>query len=197
MRMSYLGCMWGFDLDARVSEYTAPEGRQEDHSVRLGDLVFHIETDGRVIQVPRGADLVTWLESTVKACWVRAASHKPGARVKGKLISRRSTGEAEFLDDLVQLVALSGVRKGDQLFTRYPGNAGGVKTRKELTGRMVRDQLKLTAAMENPNPNHFSSHSLRKGATTHLSTPGASDADIRNRGNYAADSEVPRLTYDY
>ena len=129
--------------------------------------------------------MVTWLESTVKACWVRAASHKPGARVKGKLISRRSTGEAEFLDNLVQL--------GDQIFTRYPGNAGGVKTRKELTGRMVRDQLKLTAAMENPNPNHFSSHSLRKGATT----PGVSHADIRNRGNYVADSEVPRLTYDY
>ena len=69
-----------------------------------------------------------------------------------------------------------------------------------MTGQMVRDQLKLTAALEitSPlNPNYFSSHSLRKGATTHLSTQGAWDADIRDRGNYMADSEVPRLTDDY
>ena len=49
MRMSYPGCVWGFDLNARVSEYTAPEGSQEDHSVRLSDLIFDIDTEGRVI----------------------------------------------------------------------------------------------------------------------------------------------------
>ena len=160
MRMSYPGCVWGFDLNARVSEYTAPEGSQEDHSVQFSDLIFDIDTEGRVIQVPGGADSVTWLKNTVKACWVKAASHKPGAIVKGKLISRRSAEEAEFLDDLVQWIALSGVRNGDQLFTIYAGNSGGVKMRKELTDRMVRDQLKVTAALKNLNPNYFSSHSL-------------------------------------
>ena len=127
----------------------------------------------------------------MKACWVRPASHKASAIVKGKLISCRSAEEAEFLDDL------SGVREGDQLFTRYAGNSGGVKTRKELTDRIVRDQLQLTAALENLNPNYFSSPSFWKGITTHLRAQGASDADFRNRGNYVACSEVPRLTYDY
>ena len=97
----------------------------------------------------------------------------------------------------MQWVALSGVQKGDQLFTRYAGNSGGVKTRKKLTGRMVRDQLKVTAALENLNPNYFSSHSLRKGAATHLRAQGASDADIRDRGDYGSSSEVPRHTYDF
>ena len=44
---------------------------------------------------------------------------------------------------------------GDQLFNRYAGNSGGVETKKELTGRIVRDQLKLTAALENLNLNYF------------------------------------------
>ena len=69
MRRSYLGCMLGFD----------PERSQEDHSVRLSDLIFDVKTKGGVIQVPGGADSVTWLESTVKACCVKPASHKPGA----------------------------------------------------------------------------------------------------------------------
>ena len=127
----------------------------------------------------------------MKACRVKPASHKPSAIVKGKLISCRSAEEAEFLDDL------SGVREGDQLFTKYAGNSGGVKTRKELTDRMVRDQLQLTAALKNLNPNYFSSPSFWKGVTTQLRAQGASDADIRNRGNYVVGSEVPRLTYDY
>ena len=46
MRMSYLGCMWGFDLDAQCK---APE---RSHSVRLSDLIFDVETEGGVIQVP-------------------------------------------------------------------------------------------------------------------------------------------------
>ena len=49
MRMSYLGCIWGFDLDARVLECKAPE---RSHSVRLSDLIFDVETEGGVIQVP-------------------------------------------------------------------------------------------------------------------------------------------------
>ena len=133
----------------------------------------------------------------MKACRVKPTSHKPSAIVKGKLIRCRSVEEAEFLDYLVRWVALSGVREGDQLFTRYAGNSGGVKTRKELTDRMVRDQLQLTAALENLHPNYFSSPSFWKGATTHLRAQGASDADIRDRGNKVVGSEVPRLTYDY
>ena len=102
MRMSYLGCIWGFDLDARVLECKVPE---RSHSVRLSDLIFDVETEGGVIQVPGGADSVTWLESTVKACWVKPTSHKPSAIVKGKLIRCRSVEEAEFLDYLVRWVA--------------------------------------------------------------------------------------------
>ena len=45
LRMTNLGCMWGYDLDARVSEYTAPEIGLEGHCVRAGDLVLGASCD--------------------------------------------------------------------------------------------------------------------------------------------------------
>ena len=45
-RMTYLGCVWGFDLSARVSEYTVPEPRAQDHCIRLDDLSFFCKTPG-------------------------------------------------------------------------------------------------------------------------------------------------------
>ena len=42
-RMSYLGCMWGFELGAMVSEYTQPEPGGTDRCVRTDDLTFTIE----------------------------------------------------------------------------------------------------------------------------------------------------------
>ena len=39
-RMRYLGCMWGFEMGARVSEYTKPEPGGTDHCVRTDDLTY-------------------------------------------------------------------------------------------------------------------------------------------------------------
>ena len=132
-----------------------------------------------------------------QGCWVRTATQKTGAVVKDKFIGRRSEGEAQFLGDLVEWIINSGVRGKDRLFTRLTVFGRGKITRKELTGRMVRERVKEAAALEGLNPEYFSAHSLRKGATTHMSARGVSEADILDRGNYAAGSEVPRVTYDY
>ena len=43
MRMTYLACMWGFDQSARISEYTVPEPRAQDHCIRLDDLSFYLD----------------------------------------------------------------------------------------------------------------------------------------------------------
>ena len=66
-----------------------------------------------------------------------------------------------------------------------------------LTGRAVRDQIKDTCERLGFPPNHFSSHSLRKGAITHMRANGASEDDRRDRGNYAPGSQVMNTTYDY
>ena len=61
---------------------------------------------------------------------------------------------------------------------------------------MIREQIKEAAKKEELDPAYFSSHSLRKGATTQMRALGVPDADIRDRGNYAP-GLVMRITYDY
>ena len=54
-RMVYIGCVYGYDLGARVSEYTAPEKGNEDHCVRAGDLNFDVIQGERDVKVLGGA----------------------------------------------------------------------------------------------------------------------------------------------
>ena len=71
------------------------------------------------------------------------------------------------------------------MFARYIDLGKGQLTRKELHGRMIREQIKEAAKKEELDPPYFSSHSLRKGATTQMRALGVPDADIRDRENYA------------
>ena len=200
-RMAYLGCVWGFDQSARVSEYTVPEPRAEDHCVRLDDLTFYSTTpEGTVPSVGSAlaASLVgvsddSPLIGNVLECRVIGASSKGKRVVKAKLIGRRSLDESTFLDELVLFIARSGASGGDALFSVR--NATGIKT--SLTGRAVRDHIKDTCRRLGLPPNYFSSHSLRKGAVTHMRANGASEDDRRDRGNYAPGSQVMHTTYDY
>ena len=44
--LAYIGCIWGFDQSARISEYTMPEGDAEDHCIRVDDLTFILSSGG-------------------------------------------------------------------------------------------------------------------------------------------------------
>jgi hypothetical protein len=52
--MKYLGCMWGFEIGARVGEYTRAEPAGSDHCNRIDDLTFVIETPGATKTVSGG-----------------------------------------------------------------------------------------------------------------------------------------------
>ena len=41
--MTLKGCVWGFELIARVSEYTQPEPEVTDHCMKTDKLTFTIE----------------------------------------------------------------------------------------------------------------------------------------------------------
>ena len=56
----------------------------------------------------------------------------------------------------------------------------------ELTGRSIRDQIKATFTLDSLDPSYFSSHCLRKGATTHMTS------QIEGIMRF----EVARMTYD-
>lgn len=191
-RVVYVASMWAYDMDARVSEYTAPEAGGEDHCVGAGDLEFELAGGERI----RGGQEMP-PPTTVLRCWVKAASQKTGSALKMKLIGRRTPEEGQFLDDLICWVAHSQVTETDRLFSRYIRLKSGRRSKKELSARMIRDQIKETCVFENLPAEHFSSHSLRKAATTHMSALGASEADMKDRGGYSAGSRVMASTYDY
>ena len=87
----------------------------------------------------------------------------------------------------------AGVMTEDRLFTRYLCRGDGTFSRKHLTARMVRDQLKATAEVEGLDPAFISAHSLRKAAATHIRALGVTGDDMRDRGNYAGDEQYVRL----
>ena len=119
----------------------------------------------------------------VQGCLVRAFTHKTGRVVKQKFIGRRAPLEEQFLNDLVEWILRSGVDGGDRFFTRYIDLGKGQLSREELHGIMIGEQIKEAAKKEELDPAYFSSHSLRKGATTQMRALGVPDADIRDRGN--------------
>jgi hypothetical protein len=95
-RVKYLGCMWGFEMGARVSEYTRAEPGGSDHCIRVDDLTFRIETP-TVIRTLSGGSLAAHGAAESQAglrqiseCSVLGTSSKGKVAVKPKLITRRT-----------------------------------------------------------------------------------------------------------
>ena len=198
-RMTYIGCMWAFEMVARVSEYTTPEPGGVDHCIRVDDLIFiailpsgsrslHGSRIGEMGLASGGID-----RASVVECRAMAVTAKGKKLVKPKIVGRRSEEESAFLDDLMEFMAHSGTTGKDELFTFRPV-AG---TRVRLRSKDVRRALKDTCERNGLDPEYFSSHSLRKGAITEMRSLGASEDDRRDRGNYAPNSQVMNITYDY
>ena len=201
-RAVYIAVVWAYDQDARVSEYTAPELRGEDHCIRVGDLSFEVvSTTGKTMvrggelpfeEAARGCNGETY----ISACWVRASTHKCGSVVKSKMIGRRTPEEERFLLDLVEWLSHSGGRPEDRLFKRYATIRGKISAR-ELRRKDVKEGITGACEDNDLNPIYFSTHSLRKASTSHMRAMGVSIDDRRDRGNYSANSEVLNEVYDY
>ena len=198
-RMTYIGCMWAFEMGARVSEYTTPEPGGVDHCVRVDDLTF-VAVLPSGTQSLRGSaltglgmvDSVVW-RSNVMECRATAVTAKGKKLVKPKIVRRRSAEESRFLDDLMDFIVHSGSTGKDELFSYRCDTSAHVK----LRSRDVREALKGACEENGLDPNYFSSHSPRKVAITEMRSLGASEDDRRDRGNYAPNSQVMNLTYDY
>ena len=202
-KMTYIGCMWGYDMDARISEYTAHEAGAEDHCVRCRDLVLGVRGPTGSYQIEGGAPFFTDLRegrasaSQILGFRVLTASQKTGAPVKAKTVGRRSSEESQFLEDLVTFMAYSKVMPSDELFCRYIERQSGIVDRKRLQGRMVREAVKGVCRDAGLPEDYFSSHSLRKAATTQMRAMGVSELDMIDRGSYVEGSKVMRAVYDY
>jgi hypothetical protein len=191
--------MYGFETAGRIGEFTHCELGNQDHCARVDDFTFAVESLGATKSVLGSGLPALKLTDTVEGrqsiteCRVRTVSSKGKVVVKPKLIARRSTEEAQFLDDLVAWITYSGTAGTDEVFSYRKSDDTVVR----LTGRSVRDEIKKTCASNGLPPDYFSAHSLRKGAITHMRAQGASEDDRRDRGNYAAGSTVMNSVYDY
>ena len=198
-RMSYIGCMWAFEMGARVSEYTTPEPGGVDHCIRVDNLTF-------IAVFPSGTRSIYGSElaglglaggvagrPNIEECRAIGVTAKGKTLVKPKIVRRRSMEESRFLDDLMDSIVHSGSTSKDELFSFRCEASIHVK----LRPKDVREALKNACEANGLDPDYFSSHSLRKGAITEMRCLGASEDDRRDRGNYAPNSQVMNLTYDY
>jgi integrase len=94
---------------------------------------------------------------------------------------------------MIEFIVRAGARGDEELFgfRKQDGN------RVALTARAVRYEMKDIARRNGLPPNYFSAHSLRKGSITHMRSQGATEDDRRDRGNYAAGSQVMNTIYAY
>ena len=122
-RMIYLGCMWGFEMGARVSEYTQAEPGGSDHCVRTDDLTFEVRTATEVkrllaSQLGDGNLVLSGISRPqVVECRVLGASSKGKVTIKAKVIGRRSVEEEQFLEDIIDFVLNSGAKGDEELFS--------------------------------------------------------------------------------
>lgn len=120
-RMKYLGCMWSFEMGARVSDYESGT-RDYDHCVRLDDLRFTIKIPGVTKAVSGSSlaalDIVDSAEGLrqIADCGVLGTSPKTKVPIKPKLIARRLTEESQFLEDVATYVMKSVATGRVELF---------------------------------------------------------------------------------
>ena len=201
-RMLYVACVYGFDLTARISEYTTAEPGKTDHCVRLNDLTFAVRMEGGIENIAGGRLAALGLTATpeqdrglqrILECRVLTSTSKGKSVVKPKLIGRRSPEEAQFLEDLSAFVCHSGGAGNEELFT-FRDPSGRKVTQKP---KPVRETVKDACEHRGLPGDYFSGHSLRKAGITGMHAAGATEEDRRDRGNYAPGSQVMNLTYDY
>lgn len=130
-RMAYIGCMWGFEMGARISEYTPPEPGNVDHCIRVDDLIFIVVSPSGARSI-RGSGLAgvgladgAVGRPNVVECRATAVTAKGKTLVKPKIVDRRSIEESRLLDDLMDFIVKDGKRRAVQLplRRRYSGEA--------------------------------------------------------------------------
>lgn len=189
--MVHMGCMYGYELAARLGEYNKPEQGQTDHCVRTDAPTGHLNIVGSALVDLPPATAGEGFRNVVE-CRIRGVTTKGKITVEAKLVARRSPEESLFLDDLIQFIVQAKALGSEELFSFRKVNGD----RTILTGRSLRDEVKSTCKLYGLDPEYFSAHSLRKGAITHMRAQGTSVDDRLDRGNYAPNSLVMSLTYD-
>ena len=197
----WLAICLGFDSGLRIGNLTKRDGPNgSDHCIRASNLSFlAIDPSTRKeIKLKGGPMLADFIKrkdvtlSNVKSVDMIYVTSETSRKVKSpvenpKIISRNSDVKSTVLDDICLWVVHSNVQEADELLTRYSADG----KRKVAIRKDVRVAIKAAASFAGLPPKHFSTKSLRSGFGTHAMAYGMSSNDMKVRGGWVKESDVP------
>lgn len=188
IQMVNLAVRTGFEYGARVSEY-AHVSKESPHTILAERVIFHTLIGGALEEVPAPRVRERNLEPGQV---VAAVFNWPTTKTTSKSgpLVRSSPYHSLLLDDLVSWSLCAGLIDGVPFFSRLQGGL-----RKTLDKKEVNNYIKLLATRYLASPIGFSSHSLRVGQSSNMSSQGASDAVINQRLGWATGSSTGRKVY--
>lgn len=201
----WLAICLGFDSGLRIGNLTKKDGPNgADHCIRAGSLSFRAmdpvtKTERRIKGGPNAANFISRQDVTLSMILsvdMVYVTSKTSRKVKSlidnpKTISRESDVESTVLDDLCLWVVHSKVQESDELLTRYSEKGG----RKVVIRKDVRTAIKSAVKGVGLPPKHFSTKSLRSGFGTHAVANGMGVEEMKVRGGWVKDSDVPERFY--
>ena len=206
----YLCIGLGFDSGPRIGNLTLQDGSvSSDHCLRGRDVLFRVLDNNSEEGGPRGevysagAPLRSIVANRaecsrrIESATMRFISSKTSKLVgigADKFLGRRTTMEAELLDDLAEFCIRAGATtRDDELLCRIDPLS---HRRKVVTRRAVTVVMKEMATLLGIEPARVSTKSLRKGFATSSRALGLSTREINVRAGWAVGSTTAQSHYE-
>lgn len=201
----WLAISLGFDSGLRIGNLTKQDGPNgADHSIRAGNVSFLADDPRSGVQrrLKGGPVVAAFLKrpdvtlSMIRSADMVYVTSKTSNKVKSlvenpKTIGRNSDIESTVLDDLLLWMLNSSVQEDDELLTRYSATG----SRKVVIRKDVRNAIKDAVSTMGLPAKHFSTKSLRSGFGTHAVANGMNIQDMKVRGGWVKDSDIPEKYY--
>ena len=207
--MDKKGIWWaislGFDSGLRIGNLTKRDGPNgADHCIRASNLIFLVmdPKENMERRIKGGPNMSSFLArqdvslDMVLSVDMIYVTSKTSGKVKSlvdnpKTLGRNSEVESIVLEDLSLWIQHSGVQESDELLTRYSATG----SRKVVIRKDVRVAIKEAVSSIGLPAKNFSTKSLRSGFGTHAVANGMDMNEMKVRGGWVKDSDVPNKYY--
>ena len=205
MKEIWLAISLGFDSGLRIGNLTKKDGPNgADHSIRAGKISFLVVDPllNMEKRIKGGSSMSSYLArqdvslDMVKSVDMLYVTSKTSGKVKSlvdnpKTLGRNSEVESTVLDDLSLWIQHSGVQESDELLTRYSATGSRIV----VIRKDVRAAIKEAVGSIGLPARNFSIKSLRSGFGTHAVANGMDMNQMKVRGGWVKDSDVPDKYY--
>ena len=205
MKGIWLAISLCFDSGLRIGNLTKKDGKHgADHCIRANKVSFLVTDPLENIKkrIKGGPSMSSFLArqdvslDMVQSVDMIYVTSKTSGKVKSlmdnpKTLGRNSEVESTVLDDLLLWMQHSGVQESDELLTRY----SATDSRKVVIRKDVRAAIKEAVSSMGLPAKYFSTKSLRSGFGAHAVANGIDMNQMKVRGGWVKDSDVPDKYY--